>query len=105
MIDMPKTVKYWYEMWINAFPESWHENDLERFYMFVHRLLSVSKKDRPTGWLEKNLKADCKRLSDNDIEEYCKIFQHLKAFKNVWKGHTAKLIAGDLHRKNREGAI
>jgi hypothetical protein len=45
MRNMPTSVIKWYKMWISASPESWDERDLERFYMFVHALLSAERKE------------------------------------------------------------
>lgn len=92
---MPKTVIAWYKRWINTFPETWHENDLERFYMFVSKLLSTVKKDRLSYWLKQNLKQDCTKLSDDDISKYCELYDHIKAYDRVWKSQQAKLIAAD----------
>lgn len=90
---MPPSVVRWYQAWISNFPESWHTFDLERFYMFVSVLLRVIKKERSSGWLQQNLKQDCPRLSQDDIEEYCEIYEHIKDFKNVWDTNQALLIA------------
>jgi hypothetical protein len=101
---MPKTVIKWYRMWISAFPESWDERDLERFYMFVHVLLSAGRKERSRYWLAENLREDCPKLSTEDIEKYCDIYNHLKAFKNVWKSQQAKLIAQSVFEENMREA-
>lgn len=93
MKDMPRSAVKWYKIWIAGFPESWCQNDLERYYMFVSVLLTYSKKDRSRLWLRENLKLDCSKLPDKDIEKYCDIYDHLKDFKNVWKSQQAKLIA------------
>ena len=92
---MPNSAVKWYKMWISQFPESWHPSDLERFYMFVSVLLNNTKKERSRIWLGENLKEDSKKLSDNDIEKYCDIYEHIKGFVNVWKSQQAKLIARD----------
>jgi hypothetical protein len=99
MEDMPKSAEKWYKIWISAFPETWHPLDLERFYMFVSVLLKNSKKIRSTSWLEKNLREDCPRLSSDDIEKYCYIFEHLKNFKRVWKSQQAYLILTEERKK------
>lgn len=104
MKDMPKSAVKWYKMWIAGFPESWHQNDLDRFYMFVNMLLTYSKKDRSRFWLKKNLKLDCPKLSDKDIEKYCDIYDHLKGFKNVWKSQQTRLIANDEFGKRMKEA-
>lgn len=96
---MPKSAIKWYKVWINQFPESWHPSDLERFYMFVSILLRNSKKDRSYLWLKENLKEDCQKLSDQDVEKYCEIYEHIKNFKNVWKSQQAKLIAQEEFKK------
>lgn len=93
MRDMPKRASKYYKMWISMFPETWSESDLERFYMFIHILLAFQKKDRPRSWLEENLREDCSKLNDEDIEKYCDLYIHLKSFKNVWKSQQAKLLA------------
>ena len=90
---MPPSVVKWYKIWINQFPDSWHPSDLERFYMFVSVLLNNNKKNRSYVWLKENLKEDCRKLSDQNIEKYCDIYEHIKNFKNVWKSQQAKLIA------------
>jgi hypothetical protein len=102
MKDMPKSAIRWYKMWIGAYPESWDESDLERFYMFVSVLLTYSKKERSRYWLKENLKEDCPKLTDDDIEKYCYIYEHLKGFKNVWKSRQARLIAISMHEEHME---
>ena len=71
MKDMPKSVESWYRRWIGAFSESRHPSDWERFYMFVSVLLRTSRKVRTRNWLAKNLREDCKKLSAEQIENYC----------------------------------
>ena len=101
MNDMPDSTVKWYKLWINAFPESGHQNDWERFYMFVSSLLQAGKKERTRFWLKKNLKEDCSKISDAMIEEYCDAFDHINGFKKAWKGQLAKLVAQDIHNQNR----
>lgn len=101
---MPKSAVKSYKMWIAMFPESFDGSTLDLFYMFVHVLLAHSKKERSSYWLEQNLKEDCPELTYEDIEKYCDLYTHLKAFKNVRKSQTAKLIAMDIHEKNMEEA-
>jgi len=93
MKDIPKSAVYFYEIWINNFPESWHPTTLDYFYLFVNRITTFSKKDRGSGWLENNLKEDCPKLNDDDIKKYCDIYIHLKNFKNVYKNQKSFLIA------------
>ena len=99
-LEIPTSATKWYRRWISMFPESWDERDLERFYMFISVLLSNSKIERSRSWLKEKLKADCKKLTDNDIDKYCDIYEHIKNYKNVWKSQQAKLIAQD-EFKNR----
>lgn len=82
------------------FPENIEGSTLELFYMFVDVLLSNSRKDRSRFWLAENLKADCPKLTDEMIAEYCDIYDHLKGFKNVWKGQLARQIVISLHEEN-----
>lgn len=95
---MPRSAIKWYKMWINHYPESWSSTDLDLFYFFISNILSC-RKIRPYKWLEENLKSDCKKLSDKDIEEYCNIYEHIKNFKNVTKSQTAEVILLDEVRK------
>ena len=92
MKEMPIKAIKWYKLWISQFPESWNQSDLERFYMFVHVLLGIVKKERSFNWLAENLRDDCKKLSSEDIEKYCEIYEHIKDFKKVWKSQQARLI-------------
>lgn len=97
MYDIPRSAQRWYKMWISAYPESWHPNDMERFYFFVSVVLSVSRKLRGGGWLERNLREDRPDLSEEVITKYCVLFEHLRDFTNVWKSQQAQLITqGDL---------
>ena len=80
---MPKSVKKWYRLWINQFPESWHPLDLERFYMFASVLNHYSRKSRDRYWLEINIREDNSKLSDKDIEKYCDLFEHLRNYALV----------------------
>ena len=93
MVDMPKTATKFYKSWLSAFPESWSSQDLERFYMFVSVLLVNSRKLRSGYWLKENLKKDCPKLSESDIEKYTEIYNHIKNFKGVWKSQQAQLLA------------
>lgn len=93
MTDMPRSVVKWYKMWISMFPETWDSTDLERFYMFISVLLRNAKKSRSRYWLKENLKIDCKKLADEDMDKYCDIYEYIRDFKNVWKSQQAKLIA------------
>jgi len=104
MKDMPKSATKWYRSWIVAFPESWDSRNLERFYMFVSVLLGNVKRQRSRYWLEENLKADCKKLSVEDIEIYCDIYEHIRDFKNVWKSQQAKLVAQSVFENNMKEA-
>jgi len=101
---MPKSATKWYRSWIVAFPESWDSRNLERFYMFVSVLLGNVKRQRSRYWLEENLKADCKKLSVEDIEIYCDIYEHIRDFKNVWKSQQAKLVAQSVFENNMKEA-
>lgn len=93
MVDMPPSVVASYKRFISMFPESFNQEDLERFYMFVNPLLANARKGRSTDWLRKNLRKDCAKLSDDDIERYCEIYRHIRDAKNVVKTHQARLIA------------
>lgn len=79
MIDMPPSVINLYKSFISNHPESWHTLDWGRFYKFVFFLLICTKKKRTIDWLKINLKEDSK-LSDEDIEKYCEVYEHLKNF-------------------------
>ena len=105
MKNMPKSVEKWYLLWINQFPESWHPNDLERFYMFVSVLLHNSRKSRNRHWLEENIRNDNSRLSNEDIEKYCDLFEHLQNYSTVWKSQQANLIAEDSATKDRDDRL
>lgn len=90
---MPKSVQVLYHRWINHFPESFSITDVDMFYMFLHKLLSLPNFDQGRDWLEKNLQSDCPKLSDKDIEKYCNMYIYIKDFKNSPKRHTWKMIA------------
>jgi hypothetical protein len=98
MHNMPKQAESWYKLWINQFPESWHPNDLERFYMFVSVLDHTTRKPRNSHWLEENMRADRPQLSEEDISRYCELFEHLRDYSQVWKSQQARLIAEDAAR-------
>ncbi len=101
MHDMPPSVQQWYRQWIGSWPESWHPADMERFYMFVSKLLQVSRKHRPACWLESNLREDCRNLSENNINKYGEIYEHIRDFSQVWKSQQARLMT----RSNHEARI
>lgn len=90
---MPPSVKKNYKRFLSMFPETYDQGDLERFYMFVNSLLVNTRKERSTDWLRRNLREDCKKLSEEDIEKYCEIYRHIRDAKNVVKTHQARLIA------------
>ncbi len=102
--DMPKSAIRWYKMWLALFPESLDGSTLEMFYMFVDVLLTHTRKERSWGWLAENLKEECTKLTQEDIEEYCDLYDHLKGFKNVWKGQLAKQIASSIYEEQLEEA-
>jgi hypothetical protein len=95
MHDMPKRAERWYKLRVNQFPESWHPYDLERFYMFVSVLIRSSRKPRSGHWLDENIRVDRPQLSEDDINRYCELFEHLRDYSNVWKSQQAKLITED----------
>lgn len=72
--------------------------------MFVSVLLSNAKKPRTRYWLEENLKENCKKLSSEDIQKYCDLYEHLRDFKNVWRSQQARLIARSKFGRNMEEA-
>ncbi len=96
MIDMPPSVIVWFRRWTSMFPETMDSRDLERFYMFIHVLLQTAKKERSRYWLQENIKSECPKLSHDDIERYCEIYEHIKNYQKVWKSQQANLIASDL---------
>jgi len=102
---MPKSAERWYKLWISQFPESWHWADLERFYMFVSVLVRNSRIPRDRYWLEENIRTDRPQLSDDDIEKYCYLFEHLQKYSNVWKSRQAKQTAIDDAKQYREDRI
>ena len=107
MLEIPKSAKYYYNLWLSLFPETWdeEEDNMNRFYMFVHVLLSNAKKERSRNWFKQRLKEDCKgKLNNRMLEKYSDLYQHLKSFKNVHKSKWARLIAKDIHEKNMDEA-
>ena len=88
---IPTSAEKYYQQWIRAFPESEHPADWNRFYMFVSVLLCNVKKQRIRGWLEQRLREDCKKLSEERIQKFGEIYEHIRDFKNVWKSPDAKL--------------
>lgn len=98
MIDMPTSCVTWYRQWIAAFPQTWHPNDMERFYMFLWVLFRNSKKIRTRHWLDDNLTQDCKgKLLKRDIRKYCDMFEIIQNFYCVWKSQQAKLYAREIY--------
>ena len=95
MHDMPQTLQIPYRRWIRHFPASYHSTDHELFYLFVKQLLHTVKKQRDSGWLEKNMREDRPDLSDRMIEYWCGLYTQLRDFEFVGKSHTNKLIAAD----------
>lgn len=102
MYDIPPSAQRWYKMWISAYPESWHPNDMERFYFFVSVVLRVSRKPRGGDWLERNLHEDRPDLSQEVVTRYCVLFEHLQDFANVWKSHQAQIIRQSDREANLE---
>lgn len=100
--DMPKSAVRWYMMWLALFPESFDGSTLEAFYMFVDVLLTNTRKERSRFWLAENMKEERPNLSEEVIQEYCDLYDHLKGFKYVWKGQLAKRSARSLHEEQME---
>jgi len=101
---MPKSVKKYYEWFINSWPESWHPTTLDFFYLFLGVLLHNSKKVRSQGWFEGNLREDCPKLSEEDIRKYGDIYRNIRDFKKFPKSQTARLIAKSIFEKNMKEA-
>ncbi|MHA1410797.1 MAG: hypothetical protein ACTSQY_10910 [Candidatus Odinarchaeia archaeon] len=97
---MPEAVKKYYEWFINSWPESWHPTTLDFLYLFLGVLLRNSKKIRSQEWFEENLREDCPKLSEEDIQKYGDIYQHIRDFKKFPKSQTAKLIAKSIFEEN-----
>lgn len=93
MKNMPKSVQTEYQRWIKHFPESFSATDVDLFYMFVHKLLSLANCDRDRYWLEENLQVDCPKLTPDNIKKYCDMYSCIKDFKNAPKRHTWKIVA------------
>ena len=104
MEDMPGSVQKYYKLFINSRPDSWHPTALDLFYIFCRNLFGYSRKERSQGWLERNLKEDCEKISDEDIKKYGDIYRHLKEYRNVGRSQTAKLLAKDSFEKMKERA-
>ncbi len=102
--DMPKSVVRRYKMWLALFPESFDGSTLEAFYMFVDVLLTNTRKVRSRFWLAENMKEDRPNLSEEVIEVYCDLYDHLKGFKYIWKGQLAKLTVRSMHEEQMEEA-
>lgn len=100
--DMPQSALKWYKMWISQWPESWHTLDVQRFYMFISILLKKIRKERSRYWLEENLRMDCPKLSESDIQQYGEIYEHIKDYRKVWRSDQAKLIALDEFERQKE---
>jgi hypothetical protein len=71
--------------------------------MFVSRFLQVGRKERPRDWLEENLIRDCPKLSDEDVQRYGEIYEHIRDFLKVWKSQQARLLAtAEFKRQSRK---
>ena len=67
--------------WISQHPESFHPLDIKRFYHFTKAFISYKRKDKNSSWLRKQIDVYGKHsLSDQQISEYCRIFDHLIDF-------------------------
>ncbi len=100
MKQIPKSTRILFNRFINHFPESFHQTDIDLFYMFVYKLLSIPNLDFTPGDLEGNLKKECKKLSNKQVERYGDMYSTIKEFKTAPKRHTWKLIAeGELKQK------
>jgi len=95
MKDMPKSAVKHYKIWISNYPESFHPADLNRFYLFVKDIMRNSKKIRSRYWLEDNIKEDCPKLSNEDIESYCDRYQHVLEYLKRNEGLYGMSLAYD----------
>jgi hypothetical protein len=92
MKKIPKSAMVHYQRWIHHFPESFSITDMDLFYIFVHKILSIPNFDGSPSWLEKNLEDDCKKLDWQQREKYSNIYSYIKDFKTVNKRNTYKII-------------
>ncbi len=99
---MPPSALERYTDWISHAPETWNRNDLDRFYLFVRVLLMNAKKERSRWWLEKNLRMDCPKLSEELISAYGEAYEHIKDYRTVFRRQLAKLLAEEERRKHYE---
>lgn len=69
--------------WISQHPESHHPLDIERFYDLTKDFISYKRKGKNSLWLKEQINLYNKHaLSNDQIEYYCQIFDHLIDFHN-----------------------
>lgn len=73
-------IKQTFDAWINGFPESFHWCDMDRFYRFVKAVCRYSRKPKNGLWLEEQINKSGKKLSEDEIEFYCELFDKLQGF-------------------------
>jgi hypothetical protein len=84
--DLSPKVREYHEDWISHYPESWHRNSLDRFYLFVGALLRYRRKaELSRDWLEANLRKDCPQMREDLIQAYSEAYEYIKDFKTVEK--------------------
>lgn len=71
------------QFWLSQHPESFHHLDMERFYTFVKDVCRYSRKTRDSNWLRKEILKSGKYISQENIDRFCNLFEHLQDFYEV----------------------
>ena len=80
----------YFELWISASPETWHDLDMNRFYTLTWVCFSYGRKHRGYDWLREKIDNSNHSLTENDIDKYCDLFVKLQKFagsRRFWKKH------------------
>ena len=80
--------RVFYNAWKRHFPDDNSQTTWELFYLFINTL----PKNKDRYWLESLFKKDRINITEDKIEEYCNIYEHIKNCRNVYKTNTAKLF-------------
>jgi hypothetical protein len=88
-----KKIDQLFETWINNYPESYNDYDMQRFYSMTKAVCIFGKTHRGSDWLRNKISSFKHNLDKEDIDYYCDLFVKLQKFydcRSFWKKHNKK---------------
>lgn len=81
LIKYKNQTEYSFYRWVKAFPESFHANDMERFYKFIKTVCVFNaKKWKDTRYLKERILKEIPHFDPNDLEDILISYDHMLEF-------------------------